>query len=89
MLQLFAKTNLLSLNVQPEADPPLADVKSLGHLPVSVHGDELGKLLPDLKQYGDKLRPPSPFFGVATSSPGGRRLLRAQSEMSQSAAPGD
>ncbi len=77
--------------MQPVEDPPLADGKTLGYLPVSVHGDELGKLLPDLKQYGDKaqLRPLAPFFGVATSSPGGRRLLREDLQMPEGSGTGN
>ena len=94
LLCLCAALNISSeqtccLPVQPEQGPPLADPKSVGYLPVSVHGDELHRLLPDLKQYGEKLRPEAPFFGVATSSDGGRRLLRMQTDLKQTAAPGD
>ena len=94
LLCLYAALNISSkqtccLPVQPEQDPPLANPKSVGYLPVSVHGDELHRLLPDVKQYGEKLRPQAPFFGVATSSDGGRRLLRAQPDIKQTAAPGD
>lgn len=71
---------LLQLN-----DVPLADESMLRKLPVSVHGDEVQKLLPDVSQYGKSLQPHAAFRGVGTP-PGGRRLLRAKSD--ENTAPG-
>ncbi|KAK9867224.1 hypothetical protein WJX84_011070 [Apatococcus fuscideae] len=56
---------------------PLADAADLELLPISLQGNELSKLLPNLDDYtkGVTLRPPVPSTGVATSAPVGRRLL--------------
>ncbi|KAK9843269.1 hypothetical protein WJX74_009479 [Apatococcus lobatus] len=63
----------------PQDDFPLADDMMLVKLPVSIHGDEVQKLLPDVAQYGKTLRPPVNINGVQ-APPRGRRLLSINSE---------
>ena len=70
--------------LQPK-DVPLADEPMLMKLPVSVHGDEVQILLPDVSKYGNSLQPSATFNGVQ-APPGGRRLLRAKS--GETPAPG-
>ena len=72
--------------LQPQPEFPLADDTMLAKLPVSVHGDEVSKLLPDVSQYGSNLHPPVNFNGVP-APPGGRRLLRANPM--EGSAPGE
>lgn len=72
--------------LQPRPEFPLADDTLLAKLPVSVHGDEVSKLLPDVSQYGSSLHPPVNFNGVQAQLRG-RRLLRANPM--EGSAPGE